>query len=83
MSKVFLYLYPIKEFASVFVPYVGIDDNKMTDSEKMNKDDPNQVFAISELARERIDYPDYAVFMQRDLGKKSSDKWYDRIKHLK
>lgn len=50
---------------------------------KMNKDDPNQVFAISELARERIDYPDYAVFMQRDLGKKSSDKWYDRIKHLK
>ena len=43
MSKVFLYLYPIKEFASVFVPYVGIDDNKMTDSEKMIRADPFKV----------------------------------------
>lgn len=50
---------------------------------KMNAKDPKQQFAISELIRERIDYPDYADFMQKDLGKKLENKWYDRIKKTK
>lgn len=50
---------------------------------KMSKNDPSQTFAISELAKERIDYPDYVDFMQMNLKKQLPDRWYNRIKNNK
>ncbi|MBP3846596.1 GNAT family N-acetyltransferase [bacterium] len=50
---------------------------------KMSKNESSQTFAISELAKERIDYPDYVDFMQINLKEQSSDRWYNRIKNNK
>ena len=48
---------------------------------KMNKNDSSCDFAISELAKERIDYPEYADFMEMKLDKKLPEEWFTRIKN--
>ena len=50
---------------------------------KMSKNEPSQAFAISELAKERIDYPDYVDFMQMSLKEQLPNRWYNRIKNNK
>ena len=58
MSKVFLYLYPIKEFADVFTRYMDIDDHPFevlndTINERYRKKGYNVVYAI---------YPDKKIY---------------------
>ena len=48
---------------------------------KMNKNNSSCEFAISELAKERIDYPEYADFMEIKLDKKLPEEWFVRIKN--
>ena len=48
---------------------------------KMNKNNPACNFAISELAKERIDYPEYVDFMEIKLDKKLPQEWFVRIKN--
>jgi ribosomal protein S18 acetylase RimI-like enzyme len=50
---------------------------------KMSKNEPSRAFAISELAKERIDYPDYVDFMQMSLKEQLPNRWYNRIKNNK
>lgn len=47
--------------------------------EKMNPNDSAQKYAIKKLADERIDYPQYADFMQRNFNPKCTERWYERI----
>ena len=47
--------------------------------ERMNPKDSAQKFAIKKLSDIRIDYPEYADYMQKDLEKTLPDKWFERI----
>lgn len=49
--------------------------------ERMNPKDSSQRYAIKKLSAVRIDYPQYADYMQKDLGKKPAQNWYERIKN--
>ena len=46
---------------------------------KMDTNDSAQKYAIKKLADERIDYPQYVDFMQKDFAPKRTKKWYERI----
>ena len=71
-SDVFLVAY--KESAEFY---------KKLDFHRMDEYDSSQKFAIKKLADLRIDYPDYADFMHKKLGKNLSDEWYKRIEKNK
>ena len=70
-SEVFLVAY--KESANFY---------KKLNFSNMNEKDPEQHFAIKKLVKERIDYPQYADFMQKSLNNNETDKWYCRIKKI-
>ena len=49
--------------------------------ERMNPKDKAQRYAIKRLSNIRIDYPQYADYLQKDLGKKLPENWYERIRN--
>lgn len=47
--------------------------------QKMNPKNNAQKYAIKQLSDIRIDYPEYVDLMQKNLGKKLTDNWYERV----
>lgn len=45
----------------------------------LNWRDPSQQFVISEMAKERLDYPQYSEFMTKSLNQTEPIPWYTRI----
>lgn len=78
MSKVFLYLYPIKDFADQFVHFIDSTDDRLTDYEKLQRHDPFDALndTIDKRYRKKgykviyAIYPDKEVF---DLEVKPED----------